>query len=163
MTKEEYMVQTNIKSPEEAKEYLKHLNLLFWSIFLAGIIIRIAQIYLSDGLFLLLFLAHISLLVYFVYYCIQVKKAIKMQVMSAAFAILFAPISWLWFYSAITGPLKIIIGKTPVPDRLLIQMSSAERKERDKSINKKVLRTILIGLGVYLLLVIGIIVFVIFT
>jgi uncharacterized membrane protein YvbJ len=132
MTREEYMAHTNIKSEEEAKEYLHRLNFLFIAVFIGIVIVRGGADSIDEGLYAILWLADIALLIYFVWYCVKVIKAEKISKASAVFSIIFAPISWFWFYPDITDPLKIILGKKVPPISLPSNLSSEEKKKKDK-------------------------------
>jgi len=132
MTREEYMAHTNIKSEEEARGYLNRLNFLFIAVFIGIIIVKGGVDNMDDGLYSILWLADIALIIYFVWYCVKVIKAEKISKASAVFSIIFAPISWFWFYPDITDPLKIIIGKKIPPVSFPSRLSLEEKKKKDK-------------------------------
>lgn len=132
MTREDYMAHTNIKSEEEAKEYLNRLNFLFIAVFIGMVIVNGTADSIDEGLYAIIWLANIALIIYFVWYCVKVIKAEKISKATAAFSIIFAPISWLWFYPNITDPLKIIVGKKVPPVSLPNKLTLGERKKKDK-------------------------------
>lgn len=115
MSISEYMAHTNIKSREEAQKYLTNLKILFWLVGVLMFAVKGGSGSFDEGTFALILLVYLVLLVYFVIYCVKVVRAEKICRSSAVFTILFAPISWIWFYPAITEPLKIILGIKPTP------------------------------------------------
>lgn len=111
----EYMARTNIKSIDEAKKYLTQLNILFVLVFIGMLFVRGFATIINENVYATVWLVYIALLIYFVWYCVKVARAEKIQKVSVAFSIFFAPISWFWFYPSITDPLNIIIGTKKPP------------------------------------------------
>jgi hypothetical protein len=132
MTVNEYMAHTNIKSVEEAQEYLTTLRILFIVVAIAMVGVRgLAEL---NEQFEFLYLPYLILLIFFVFYCVKVVKAEKISRAHAGFSILFAPLSWIWFYPEITEPLKIITGKLLPPSSL---PSREKEKQQYQERNKK--------------------------
>lgn len=154
MSRETYMAHTNIKSEEEARGYLNRLNFLFVAVFLGMLLVKGGADSMDDDIYTLLWLADIALLIYFVYFCVKVIKAEKISKASAIFSIIFAPISWFWFYPDITDPLKIIIGKKVPPINFPDKMTQEERKIKDKKFWRKFWITIGVIFGVTFIIVI---------
>ena len=115
MSLEEYMAHTNIENIDEAKKYLTQLNILFVLVFIGIIFVRGFATIINENIYATVWIIYIVLLIYFVWYCVKVARVEKIQKVSVAFSIIFAPISWLWFYPSITDPLKIAIGKKKPP------------------------------------------------
>lgn len=136
MTKEEYMARTNIKSVDEAAGYLTRLKILFISVAVGMVVTRAGTESIDANIYSAIWFAYIALLVYFVYFCVKVIKAEKIANTSAALSIIFAPISWIWFYPGITEPLKIIIGEKQPPHSLPAELSHEEREKRKKAADK---------------------------
>jgi len=148
MTREEYMARTNIKSVEEAQGYLSRLKFLFIAVFVGMIIVKGGAESINEDVYMLIWLVDIILLIYFVVYCVKVIKAEKIAKTSAALSIIFAPISWIWFYPAITEPLKIIIGEKEPPYSLPPELSPEEKEARKKAGDKAFWHKMKILLGV---------------
>lgn len=156
MTKEEYLASTNIKSAEEARQYLKNLNMLFWAVFISSYLVRASTEFFTPQIHLILFLAYIGLLIYFLVYCVKVLRAEKINAGHAVWSFLFAPISWLYFYPKITNPLKMITGQKAV-------ISTEEQAQQAKRANRNVFKTIGIAFGVAILVTIGAVLFIEFN
>lgn len=154
MTKEEFLSKTDIKNESEAFGYLSHLTFLFVTVFGGMIAVRalgqLSDETLSPNLYLIIWFAWILYLVYFVYFCVKVinltKKVTKA---SAVWSILFAPISWIWFYPELTKPLKIIIGRLAPPETLPnVEEKKAIADKVNSSFWKSIKIAVLISLGV---------------
>ncbi|MDD5043075.1 MAG: hypothetical protein PHD51_00180 [Patescibacteria group bacterium] len=143
---EKYLARTDIKHTEQAREYLNRLKVLFWIAFVGSIVLRGLSESESE-LVVIFFILYIGFLVYFIYFCTKVLKAEKLSKANALWCMVFAPLSWLWFYPLITDPLKIILGEKQPP----IRLSDAERKQRATETNKKILR-LWISAGVVVLI-----------
>ncbi len=139
MTREEYMARTNITSVEQAKGYLNQLRALFIIVFL-GMAARYLPV--SEDAALAIFFTYWAIVIYFVAYCVKVVKQEKISKAHAAFSILFAPISWIWFYPAIMEPLEIITGKKQPPESLPPELTEEQKAAKQKEGNKKFWKTI---------------------
>jgi len=154
LSREDYLALTDIKSTNEAKKYLSNLKILFWSVFIGMIIVRGGLVSDSD-FFVLLWLAYLVLLIYFVVYC---RKVVKLEKISNAWwplSFLFAPISWIWFYPEIAEPLKIIIGEKSPPKSFPLELTEEEKKKKEedyKKWQKKMLLILGIIVGAIILL-----------
>lgn len=138
MTREEYLAKTQIKSVHEARSRLTHLRILFAVVFVFIILIRGGAGQIDQDTYFLIWVGYIGLLIYFVVYCVKVIKLTNHVTQTNAFwSIIFAPISWFWFYPEITKPLKIIIGEIEPPEKLPIHHTSEEAKKRREASDKK--------------------------
>ena len=145
MTQEEYRARTLIQTPEEAKTRLVHLQELFFAVFGARIFISLSVGFVTLDVYRFLLLAHVTLIVYFVIYCMKVIKLTRdVTRADLVWSILFAPISWLWFYPEITKPLRIILGELPPPDKL---PTREERAALRKAVNGNYWKSLLIIVG----------------
>lgn len=120
ITKEEYLLRTNIKSIEDASKYHTRLKMLFTGTIIVSTLTRVFANFIEMSnvyalIYLLFFITNISLIIYFIAYSIKVLKAEKISRWNAALCVFFAPISWIWFYPTIMDPLKIIMGKKNPP------------------------------------------------
>lgn len=110
MTKEEYLAKTQIQSIEEAKTYLLRLRIFFISVFISMFLVKV----FSD-----LFALYLVLLICFVIYCVKLRRLTKdVATTSAIWSVLFAPLSWIWFYPELTRPLRIIVGEIQPPEAI---------------------------------------------
>jgi len=162
MSIEEYMSYTNIKSVDEAQKYYSNLKMLFILVFIGLIVVK-GMTGIDSGLYAIIWLADIALLIYFVVYCVKVVNAEKISKASAAFSILFAPISWFWFYPNIMEPLKIIIGKKTPPQSLTIKKEKTEKEKTEREISNKkywnkywILMGVIFGIILLLIILVGI-------
>lgn len=133
MTVEQYMARTNIKNVNEAENYLSKLKILFVTVFFGMFLTR----YVADAypdIYSLVFLLYLALLIYFVVYCVKILRLEKISRANAIFSILFAPLSWIWFYPEIANPLKIITGEKLPPEPSFF--SEEQKKLRQKN-NKR--------------------------
>lgn len=157
-TRESFMARTNIKSVAEATGYLRKLKGLFWLIFISSALVRSLS-EAGSGIFSLMFLVHIGLLIYFIYFCVKVLKAENLPKSNAIWSVVFAPISWFYFYPLIANPLKIITGTIEPPNPL----TGDEKKQRKIESDKKFWRRIKIGTGIFLTIFIIALVAIIFS
>lgn len=146
MTKEEYRSRTKITSIDEAKSHLLHLRILFIVVFIAPLI---RDVLISSLLTLLVMtVLYVGLWIYFIVYCVKVTRLTREVTKADAFwSIFLAPISWIWFYPAITRPLQIIIGSIEPPETT---PTATDRALVQKNANKRFFRTL-----AYVVLVIG--------
>ena len=158
---EDYMLLTNIKSKKEAKRNLDLLILLFWLVFLSGAFIRAMEN--EDELLELFSLMYLLLLWCFIYFCIKVLRSLKLSKWNAVFCVIFAPISWLYLYSLMANPLKIILGRKELPEEIPANLIKSNRKfnEREKSNYKNILFDLAVSL--FLMLVTFFTLFTIYT
>lgn len=156
MTKEEYLSKTGIRNEEEARARLMHLRILFAVVFTSMIIVQGGEDLIDENTYLLFGLGYLCLLIFFVVYCVKVIKLTRDVTSANAFwSIIFAPISWFWFYPEITKPLKIIIGEMEPPEKL---PTKEERSAIREGANKRFWKTIKIVIGFCAaLLVLGVI------
>lgn len=119
MTKEEYQSKTDIKSVEEARSILSHLQIIFWVAFIWMVALRVGAEIIPYGIYLIVWLGYLSFIIYFIVYCVKIVRLTRAVTKAdAVWSIIFAPISWLWFYPELTAPLKIIIGDREPPEKL---------------------------------------------
>jgi hypothetical protein len=143
MTREEYIAKTQIKSVDEARSRLTHLRILFAVVFAFIVLLRGGAGQIDQDTYSLIWVAYIALLIYFVVYCVKVIKLTSHVTKANAFwSIIFAPISWFWFYPEITKPLKIIIGEIEPPEKLLDHHHSEEAKKAREASNKRYWKTV---------------------
>ncbi len=153
MTRDEYQAKTGIKNVEDARSRLTHLRVLFTVVLATLLLVQGGAEAMSEDTYGLLVIIYIGLLVYFVVYCVKTIKLTKDVTSANAFwSIVFAPISWFWFYPEITKPLKVIVGELPVPDKLPIQLSSEEAKQAREASNKRFWKIVKIGVAVFAVL-----------
>ena len=155
MTKEEYLALTTIKSVEEARGYLLQLRVLFpLLLLLIGLseYLKLPTPYdLYFGIFCLVAWA------YFVYFCRKVIKAEKFADTSYLLSIIFAPISWIWFYPAIMEPLLIITGEKEIAPGFnikTVEEKLAAKAKANKSFTSFMLKFI-IGSIIFLVALFG--------
>ncbi|MDQ5952303.1 MAG: hypothetical protein QG626_430 [Patescibacteria group bacterium] len=124
LTRDEYQAQTGIASAEEAKRYLGRLKGVFGFIFVYLVAVNLVQT-VADEEFLIVFsLVYLVCLAGFVAYCWRVIRLTKKVTQAnILFSILFAPISWIWFYPELVKPLKIIAGEMEPPEALPVRNS----------------------------------------
>lgn len=142
MTRQEFQALTDIGSQDEAKEYISRAKMLF----ITSIVIGVAWQFVDEAAVMtekylwVLALGSIAFQLFFIGYCwkiIQLTK--KVTKASIIWLILFAPISWFWFYPALVQPLHIIAGDQPAPDHL---ETAADKKEFNKKVNSNTFRSI---------------------
>jgi len=136
MTKEEYRAQTEIANAEEAAEYLWNLRAMFIAVFAAryGVYFLGSFGFTSQMIQVYAFCLG-GLCLFFIYYCLKIIRLTKnVTKANAIWSILFAPLSWFWFYPEITKPLKIITGEIeppasiqPIEERRQIEQASWKR------------------------------------
>ncbi len=133
MTREEYLLKTGIKNQEEAKSRLWHLNCLF-AFFVTLLVIKSGIKELDENTHLLLFAVYAGLLMFFWAYCVKIIRLTRNVTRAKSYWLfVLAPISWLWFYSEITRPLKIIVGEIEPPDKF---PTKEDRSIARESVNK---------------------------
>ncbi len=158
MTKEEYIRLTAYTSVEQANVDLQKARTLLIGLLLMAIITQYAVFALTElSLYLtgLLLLAEFTFFTYVIYFCrtiIQKTKNVSLAQIGYAwmfllgfaapgFALVIAPMSYLWFVMPLTAPLEIIVGRRQPPGD--IQRIEFDRT-RQKSSNASALRTIAI-------------------
>ncbi len=156
MTREEYRAVTQIQSAEEAKSWLESTRMLF--IASIGFYVAMQFAYygtsasIDDGVVSVIYL---FLFFYLLVHCIRLIRRTR-DVTSAhiIWYFLFAPVSWLWFYTDLVKPLKIIIGEIEPPAELPKRrvLTSEERKR----VSKRFWRTILWTTVISFLALIGV-------
>lgn len=144
LTKEEYLALTNIKSVEEARDYIKQLRVLFIAVMIS---IAIPENIAIPAQYLIYVGLGIGILwIYFLFFCRKVIKAEKIADTSYLFSIFFAPISWIWFYPAIMEPLQIITGDKQLPEDFNVETfkeKMAAKEKANKSFTSFMLKFIL--------------------
>jgi hypothetical protein len=134
-TPEAYMQKTDIKSTDEAQSMLSRLKITFWAVAISLLTLNVIT-ELSSSLsneFAYLFIAlYFGVLIYFVFYCMTVLKAVNLPRTSAFWCVFFAPFGWFYLYPLMANPLKIILGKLPVPSS-----EEAQEKNRKARISKR--------------------------
>ena len=154
MTREEYQSHTGIKSAEEARQHMVNLRVFFVSVFVTMVGLRMFAhtIALANhSLYLFLWLAYVVLLVCFVAYCVKVTNLTRdVTEASPALSILFAPISWIWFYPALLRPLKIIMGEIEPPASLRPPADRVEIAKANRKFWKKFLIATTLILAVFM-------------
>lgn len=155
LTRDEYRAQTGIASADEARQYLGRLKGLFGFIFVYLVAINVAQT-VADEEFLIGFsLVYLGCLVAFVTYCWKVIRLTKKVTQAnILFSILFAPISWIWFYAELVKPLKIIAGEMEPPEALPVRNSRFNNALNAAWQDKKK-KPFMIAAGILLLLMLG--------
>lgn len=139
MTKEEYRAHTSLQSVDEAHSLLNKTRILFIVEFIAIVLMRILA---TESSYVTYFAIWLAFTVYFVIHCMQITKKTKAVTKAwAAWAVIFAPISWIWFYPELVKPLHIIIGDQPPPEVIQPRGLSAQSR---KNANAGFWRTVLI-------------------
>lgn len=114
----------------DAKKYLIRLKILFWAVFLSiGVIRALGES--KNELAAILFFPYLGLVIYFIIFCVKILKAEKLSKANALWCVIFAPISWLYFYPLITNPLKIILGEKE-PPAVLSKEQVAENTKKSR-------------------------------
>jgi hypothetical protein len=150
-TAEEYLLKTNVKDREQAREMLARLKLLFWVVGIFLFIINILNelVFVTGSeLYYLIVVPYAALVIYFIYYCTKVLTAIKKPRANATWCFIFAPIGWFYLYPMMTKPLKIILGELPVPN----EAEESEKKRKSENSIKKFRKRFWIVTAILLLL-----------
>jgi hypothetical protein len=144
MTRQEYISKTGIKDASEAAAYLNKTKNLFISVFFGIILFRAIDLtadeFLSVELYYLIWVAYLGFYIYFIAHCYKIIKLTKkVTKANIAWSLLFAPLSWAWFYPELTKPLKVIAGDMDPPD----EKAELVNLETEKKIAKGVGRTVI--------------------
>ena len=160
MTKEEYLQLTSYPSLQEAQKDLSMIQVLFpltLGLMLVGQPITRLALLMHPAMEAIIFIGYSIFGIFFVWKCrdilVKTRKVAKGELL---FSILFAPLSWIWFYPQLSEPLEIIVGKR-MPPTTDVATETQARIDAAKKGSRNATRTILIVTGITLLaaLVIG--------
>lgn len=120
VTREEYQRHTEITSPDEARDYLWKLKISFCLVFIFMIVVQVMNFMgNTNEIFTMMIWLYILSIVMFVTYCSRVIRLTKkVNRADVIIGLVFAPISWIWFYPELVKPLKIILGELEPPEVL---------------------------------------------
>ena len=156
MTREEYRQQTDIQTTDEAKRLQEQFRLLltiFGGVWLLALCSRYI-VYWLEPFFLIGYI--VMLVVVFVYARRIIVRTRRVSRADILWAVLFAPISWFWFYPEVVKPLRIIMGELEPPT------ASSQEHSREavrRAGNKRFWRTIKIVFAVSALVLVGMVIY----
>jgi hypothetical protein len=133
MTSEEYRSCTAIKSVEIAKSELSRINSLFIISVSASLLLKtlIQDQTTASLVYMSLWLVF---QIYFVMQCMRLAKLTKpFNKAWVPLAVLFAPVSWIWFYADLTRPLKIIVGEIDPPQTKVLSAAKMKQEVQSQS------------------------------
>ncbi len=141
MTKEEYSRHTSIASSGEANRLLNQTRVVFIVYIVLTIALRAAADSASDDSIVFIALARVILIAVFLMCNISITRKTKRVTEAwAGWSILFAPISWIWYYPNLVKPLKVIAGIDAPPESIMSDEVFASRLQRSKERFRKSLR-----------------------
>lgn len=158
MTKEEYMRLTTYTSVDQARQDLQRTQALLLALLIIALISQYVVSFAADvNAFLAagLLVADLLFFGYIVMHChTLIKKTEQVSLAQIGFALIFllgsaaapfalvlAPMAYIWFVMPMLEPLEIIVGTRKPPDSLhLIEQKKSSRKQ----INERTWQTILV-------------------
>lgn len=141
MTKEEYQKHASLASSEEANELLKQTRMAFVAYIILTIVLSSVADAASDNAMIFVALARVMLIAVFLTYNISITRKTKRVTEAwAGWSIIFAPVSWIWYYPNLVQPLKIVAGIVAPPEAIMSDEVFASRSQRAKERFRKSLR-----------------------
>ncbi len=155
MTRDEYRALTKIENEDDARNLLVRTNWLFTGVFIAMILSQVANAVMLPEQGVAIGIVYIALLIYLTVHSAQViKRTQPVNKAWAGFAIIFAPISWIWFYPELVKPLKIIAGDMEPPTA--VDLPKPMTEEEHIAMKKRIRRHTWRTMGVITLITMGI-------
>lgn len=140
MMREEYRVYTKIQSVDEARRLLVTTKRLFIAMLVMMLlpgILYITVLANIEGVPWVAIIAPVQygLWFYLIYHAAQVIKRTRPFTKAwAGWALILAPVSWIWLYPELTDPLKVIIGIKEVPADLEVPKIVSEKELREQEV-----------------------------
>ncbi len=132
MTKEEYLQATSYASVEEARKDLKAIQFLFPAVLGAAFLVRIGAV-VDPRVGIVSWALYLAFLVFFIWKCRTIiKKTRHVSKAQLLFSIVFAPLSWIWFYPQLSEPLEIIVGSRMPPTTDAVTEGKTREEARKK-------------------------------